>query len=59
MRAFIGLTFISLFILAVIGWVINLFAFVGLVAGGATAELIVRGVGIFAAPLGSLLGWML
>lgn len=52
----------SIFIIAVgiataIGWALNVIKFIALIGGEITAELVVRGVGVFVAPLGAILGW--
>ena len=39
------------------GWVANIVKFIGLINGSVTAMFIARGVGIFAAPLGVVLGY--
>ena len=39
------------------GWVANVVKFIGMIDGGITAMFIARGVGIFAAPLGAVLGF--
>lgn len=51
------LTILSLFILAIIGWVMNVVKFFGMLDGGITAMFVARIVGFFAVPLGCILGW--
>jgi prepilin-type N-terminal cleavage/methylation domain-containing protein len=58
-----GFTLVELLIvviamLGVGGWVANIVKFVGMLDGDITAMLIARAVGIFAAPLGSILGFL-
>lgn len=40
------------------GWVANIVKLFGMLDGGVTAMFIARGVGIFVAPLGAVLGFM-
>jgi hypothetical protein len=51
-----GLLAIAFGLAALIGWVMNLFAIGGLMGGALSAELVIRLVGIFVAPLGSVMG---
>ena len=44
-------------IIGLIGWVMNIVKFVGMLDGGITAMFIARIVGIFFAPLGGILGF--
>lgn len=40
------------------GWTMNLFAFVGMLGDNTvTVMLVGRGIGIFVAPIGAILGW--
>ena len=39
------------------GWVLNIVKLIGLLDGGVSAWMIARAVGVFAAPLGALLGY--
>lgn len=49
---------VLLFILAAIGgWIANIVKLVGMIGGDVTAMFIARCVGIFAAPLGAVLGF--
>lgn len=49
---------ISLIILSMGGWVANVVKFVGMLGGDVTAMFIARIVGIFAVPLGIVLGYL-
>lgn len=49
---------ISLIILAMGGWIANVVKFVGMLGGDVTAMFVARIVGIFAAPLGIILGYL-
>ena len=40
------------------GWVMNIVKLIGLLDGGVTAWMIARAVGVFAAPLGAILGYL-
>lgn len=55
--AAIGLAYVAVLVLAVIGYVMNLVKLVGMMDGGVSAMLIIRLVGIVAAPFGALIGW--
>lgn len=48
---------LSVVILAAWGYVLNAISLVHMIGGDVTALFILRIVGIFAAPLGTLLGW--
>ena len=45
-------------LVAVIGWVMNIIKIVGMVGGEITAELVIRGIGVFFFPLGCVMGWV-
>lgn len=50
----------SVWILAIamgIAWIVNIVKFIGMIGGDVTAMFIARGIGIFAAPLGAILGF--
>lgn len=47
-----------IFFLAVGGWIANIVKFVGMLDGEVTAMFIARVVGIFALPLGAVLGYL-
>ncbi len=49
--------FVTLVIFFAGGWIANIFKFVRMLDGEVTAMFIARGIGIFAAPLGAILGW--
>ncbi len=49
---------ISLIILSMGGWVANVVKFVGMLGGDVTAMFVARIVGIFAVPLGIILGYL-
>lgn len=48
---------ISLWIAAIIGWVLNIIHFVKFIGEPITALEILRGVGIIFLPLGGIMGW--
>ena len=48
---------ILLFLAAAGGWIANLVKIIGMINGDVTAMLIVRIVGVFAAPVGAVLGY--
>lgn len=51
----------SVWILAIamgIAWIVNIVKFIGMIGGDVTAMFIARGIGIFAAPLGAILGFL-
>jgi len=52
------LLYIALILAAVIGWVMNIIQIVHMSDGGVTAKLIIKLIGVFAAPLGALMGWI-
>lgn len=61
MKAFItGLSgsFIVLWLLAVIGWILNIFQVVGLLSEPITTLVVCKLVGVFIAPFGAILGWI-
>lgn len=49
---------VALVVLGVGGWIANIVKLVGMLDGSVTAMFIARVVGVFAAPLGSILGFM-
>jgi hypothetical protein len=54
----VGAVLLALLVLAAMwGWVWNIVKLIGLLDGGVTAWMIARAVGVFAAPLGSVLGF--
>lgn len=46
------------FVAALIGWILNIIKFVGMLGGEVTTMFLVRIVGIFFAPLGGVLGFI-
>lgn len=48
---------ILLGVAAMYGWVVNIIKLIGLLDGGVTAWVIARAVGVFAGPLGAVLGY--
>lgn len=52
-----GVSLILLFVLAAGGWVANIVKLVGMLGGEVNTWFIARAVGIFAAPLGAILGF--
>lgn len=50
-----GLVSVALWVAAVIGWVINLVN----VFGSEGTELMLRIIGIFVAPAGAIMGWVM
>jgi len=53
----IGLAYLAVIVLAVVGYVMNLVKLVGMSDGGVTAMFILRLVGVVAAPFGAFIGW--
>ncbi|UUT40940.1 hypothetical protein [Salmonella phage GSP032] len=51
-----GFAFVSLWIAAIIGWIMNIVAMFGDIS---TNDLIIRAIGIFVAPAGALMGWFM
>ena len=49
--------FFAFILLAIFGWIANIFKLIGLLDAGFSAWMVARIIGIFAAPLGALLGW--
>lgn len=56
MKTAIGLGFIALWILGIVGWIANLVVLYGASFDPLTGPVILRIVGIFVAPLGAILG---
>lgn len=52
------LVFITLFIAAISGWIMNVVAILNMANGPITGMFILRCVGIFVAPLGAVIGWI-
>lgn len=59
LKAVTGLyaTVIILWILGIIGWVMNIVDIISMMSGELTAMLIIRLVGVFVFPLGAILGY--
>lgn len=53
---FVTVLFVFVWVLAIVGWVANIVQTVGMAYEPITTLLILKIVGIFAAPLGSVLG---
>lgn len=58
MSAVFSLAYLALLIAGVAGWVMNIVAIVHTVNQPITGLLIARLVGVPAAPLGAILGWL-
>lgn len=52
----LGLGFIALWILGIVGWVMNIVVLYGASFDPLTGPVILRIVGVFVAPLGAILG---
>lgn len=52
----LGFGFIALWITGIIGWIMNIVAMFGEIS---TNELIIRAIGVFIAPAGSIMGWFM
>lgn len=57
-KLFAALFVITLSAAAIFGWIANIVKVVGMVGGEITTMFVARCVGIFFAPLGSILGFM-
>jgi len=55
--AIFGITYIMLWVLAVIGWIANIVTIVNHVNDPMSTLIVLRIVGIFAVPFGSILGY--
>lgn len=51
------LAIISLWLVSIVGWCMNICAIVGSVGGSLNAMFVARCVGVFVAPLGAILGY--
>ncbi|CUA90975.1 hypothetical protein Ga0061061_11727 [Chelatococcus sambhunathii] len=56
MPAVLVLAWLVIVLTALVGWVMNIIALVGMLDGAVTALFIARIVGVFIAPLGAVLG---
>lgn len=54
----VALVWITVVVGGIIGWVLNIIKLVGMVDGEITTMFVLRIVGIFAAPLGAVLGYI-
>lgn len=54
----IALAWFVIVVGGMIGWVLNIIKLVAMIDGGITAMFVLRIVGIFAAPLGAILGFL-
>lgn len=52
-----GVFVVLLWLAFAIGWIMNIVKFVGLIGGDINTWFVARAVGIFLAPLGSVLGY--
>lgn len=52
------LLYFALIIGGLVGWVLNIVHIIGAASGPLTTLLVLRIVGIFAFPLGAILGWV-
>lgn len=53
-----GVSIFAMLVAAAVGWVMNIVKLVSLLDGGVTGWMVGRIVGIFVAPLGSILGFL-
>jgi hypothetical protein len=51
------LVYVSLIVLLLTGWILNILKLVAILGGDVTAMFIARIVGVFFFPLGVILGW--
>ena len=56
-RGFTSLVIFVIWMASIGGWVANVVKFIWMIDGSVTAMFIARGVGIFAAPIGVVLGY--
>ena len=56
MNIFSG-AYILIWLTFIIGWIMNIYKFIGMLGGEITTWFIARGVGIFFAPMGAILGF--
>lgn len=54
----VALAWILIVAIATVGWVMNIVKLVGMLDGEVTTMFIARIVGVFAAPLGAVLGYL-
>ena len=48
---------LTLWLAAIGGWIANIVKLIGMINDPVTGMMMLRAVGIFAAPLGAILGW--
>lgn len=53
-----GLAWLAVLAVGLVGWVLNIAKIVGMLSGDINAMLVARIVGVFAAPLGAVLGFI-
>jgi hypothetical protein len=53
-----ALIFLALGVGGIVGWILNIFAILHMVSGPLTTLFVLRIVGIFAFPLGAILGYV-
>lgn len=56
-RDYMNLSIVVFALLGIGGWVANIVKLIGILDGGLTAMFVARIVGVFAAPLGAVLGF--
>ena len=54
----LGFAWVVMIVLAGIGWIMNIVAVFGTMSDAITGTFIMRVVGIFAAPLGAVMGYL-
>ena len=54
----VELVWVVVALAGIIGWVINIVKLVGMIGADISAELVIRAVGIFFAPLGAVMGFI-
>ena len=54
----VELVWVVVVLAGIIGWVINIVKLVGMIGADISAELVIRAVGIFFAPLGAVMGYL-
>jgi len=56
--AFLGLTYLVVIPILVVGWIFNVLAIWHTMDGSLTAKLILRCIGVFVFPVGGILGYL-
>jgi len=54
----VELVWVVVVLAGIIGWVINIVKLAGMIGADISAELVIRAVGIFFAPLGAVMGYL-